>query len=910
MCKSLKPKLVICSEARITHDINENEYNIDGYKCEVSYSHSRATGGVAIYINKKLKHKVIKSMSIENCFWYITIEIIECDMKGIFSGFYRSPDANPNESTNFINEYIETNVNINKLNVIAGDINFDFSKNSQRILAFKMMFDSCGLQIISDFFTRITNESQTQIDLILTNRPTNLLCQIENDERISDHETISLSYTTNLKISDTPETFLSWKYYNPNDLIENLRKCQWNTFEQISIDEKIDLIRSNLLASVNPMIKNIKVREKEVKLNWFDDELQALKIEKIELYKNWSTNKNDANWSCYVLKRNEYNKMIKQKKNDAIKNEFVKAGKDQKKMWKSLNKLLPSKKAKISDEIIFDDFSSTDNSEISERFNSFFIDSIRDINLQIPNADVLEFHDRTENIFKFKEVSIDEVIEASKYLTKKVNKSQVCNSSVWFDSMEYIGYFITKTINESLNTGNFPTQWKISTVTPIPKISNTNVAANFRPINELPVDEKICECLVKDQLLKYINENDLFSDKQSAFRAKHSCETVLNSLIADWKISREKGEKIVIVFLDLKRAFETVDRRIMLEKLEKLGIKDNELKWFECYLNDRKQYTKFKGVCSKEADVPIGLPQGTQLSVYLFLLYINDLPEVPDLGEIVLFADDTGLIIKHENVETAIEIANNELKKIENWFNANKLKTNVLKSKWMLIGKDTGNNLNLLNIQMENQIIERVKVMKYLGFEIDEKLDFNVQINSITKKLASKINVLYRIRDQITFDIRKIVYNSIIQPHYDYCSTLYINCTKEQIESMQKLQNRAMRYILKCEYRTPSDFMLKSLNWMNVSQRINYNVMLLVYKMKNNLVPQYLCNKIRFASEFHHRNTRNRNEIRLPDIRTENARKCLLYNGIKLFNELPTDLKNCDSINIFKKRLAMHIREY
>ena len=135
--------------------------------------------------------------------------------------------------------------------------------------------------------------------------------------------------------------------------------------------------------------------------------------------------------------------------------------------------------------------------------------------------------------------------------------------------MEYIGYFLTKTINESLNTENFPTQWKISTVTPIPKVSNTNIAANFRPINELSVDEKICECLGKVQLLKYINENDLFSEKQSAFRAKHSCETVLNSLIADWKISREKGENIVVVFLDLKRAFETVDRRIMLEKLKK-----------------------------------------------------------------------------------------------------------------------------------------------------------------------------------------------------------------------------------------------------------------------------------------------------------------------------------------------------
>lgn len=325
--------------------------------------------------------------------------------------------------------------------------------------------------------------------------------------------------------------------------------------------------------------------------------------------------------------------------------------------------------------------------------------------------------------FKFKEVSIDDVTQASKYLTKKINKSHLCNSNVWYDSMAYIVHFLTRTINDSLMNGIFPNQWKVSTITPIPKITNTNIASNFRPINELPVDEKICECLVKNQLLAYVNNNDLLSENQSAFREKHSCETVLSSLIADWKISREKGEKMVVVFLDLKRAFETVDRQIMLENIEKIGIKDKELKWFECYLNNRRQHTRFRGSISDDADVPIGLPQGTQLSVYLFLLYINDLPDIPHLGEIVLFADDTGLTIKHKNTEIAIEIANRELKEIENWLHANKLKINVLKSHWILISKDNEDGNNDYTIRMENQIIERVKEIKYLGFEIDEKLD-------------------------------------------------------------------------------------------------------------------------------------------------------------------------------------------
>lgn len=425
--------------------------------------------------------------------------------------------------------------------------------------------------------------------------------------------------------------------------------------------------------------------------------------------------------------------------------------------------------------------------------------------------------------------------------------------------MTYTAFFLSHIINKSLRLGVFPDQWKTSMVTPIPKIVNTNIANNFRPINELPVDEKICEILVKDQLMEYVNANDILAENQSAFREKHSCETVLNSLIADWKICRERGDKIVVVFLDLKRAFETVYRNIMIDKLENMGITGIELKWFKDYLNERKQYTKFKGCSSNESEVQIGLPQGTQLSVYLFLLYINDITELPDLGEIVLFADDTALIVKHKSAKKAIEIANREMKKIENWLKSNKLKLNIDKSKLILIDKKSGNDTLNLIITIDDQLIERVKEIEYLGFQIDEKLDFNAQIEKLNTKLASKINVLYRIRDKITFDIRKIVYNAIVFPQFDYCSTLYLNCTKEQIETMQKLQNRAMRYVLKCDYRTSSEIMLKALDWMSVTQRIKYNVIVLVYKMKKGLAPTYLCKKIQYANEFHSFNTRYRN---------------------------------------------------
>lgn len=113
---------------------------------------------------------------------------------------------------------------------------------------------------------------------------------------------------------------------------------------------------------------------------------------------------------------------------------------------------------------------------------------------------------------------------------------------------------------------------------------------------------------MKDQLLKFINDKNLLDENQSAFREKHSCETLLNSLIYEWKIKRENGYIIIIIFLDLKRAFETVDREIMLQILESIGIRENELEWFRSFLENRKQCTKFKSVISNEKTVPIGLP--------------------------------------------------------------------------------------------------------------------------------------------------------------------------------------------------------------------------------------------------------------------------------------------------------------
>lgn len=249
-------------------------------------------------------------------------------------------------------------------------------------------------------------------------------------------------------------------------------------------------------------------------------------------------------------------------------------------MWKYLNKLISNKQKNISDEIIFDDGPSINKRDISEKFNNFFVNSIVKINNDIPIQYMPKMgENQIVHSFNFEQVNVECISEIVNELGKKVNKSELLNSNVWRDAFEYCGHFLTNIINHSLKSGVYPDEWKKSTVIPIPKIKNTNIANNFRPINTLPNDEKVIEKVVKNQLVDYIEKNDLISQNQSAFRKNHSCETTINYLINDWKKSIEGGEKIVAVLLDLKRAFETVDRDKMLLKLKSVGIEGVELKW-------------------------------------------------------------------------------------------------------------------------------------------------------------------------------------------------------------------------------------------------------------------------------------------------------------------------------------------
>jgi len=246
--------------------------------------------------------------------------------------------------------------------------------------------------------------------------------------------------------------------------------------------------------------------------------------------------------------------------------------------------------------------------------------------------------------------------------------------------MEVAGEKVSHIVNRLLQKSVVPERWKEAIIIPIPKIKGTIRINEFRPINKLPIYEKILEMVIHKQLVKYLESNELITVCQSGFRS----ETALQWVLTDWKNVIGDRQMIGVVFLDLKRAFEVVDRSILIRKLQRYGLR--VLEWFRCYLENRSQRVKFNGVLSEPIDVNFGVPQGSILSPLLFLLYINDITEVMTADCCIrLFADDALIYVTGSSRQEINDKLNEQVIRVDDWLNRNKLHLNVSKTKVMLI---------------------------------------------------------------------------------------------------------------------------------------------------------------------------------------------------------------------------------
>lgn len=900
MVRQRRPKIIVLSETHLTQNHDVTQLQIDEYDMVNCLSHSSHTGGVTFYVSKRLIWKVISNVS-ESGNWYLCLHVLRGEMTGIYGGIYHSPSASDASFLRYLEQtWLPQVVDETKQILITGDFNIDWLKGADR-RELEALMNSVALRQITQFSTRNTSNSSTMIDLAFTNCQEYKAIEL-TDDRISDHETIGVVKSTSNADNEAPIKLkiTSWQSYSKLKLQNELRRRLVNFDSIESVDDASRILSDSLEQTVASL-----VQEKEITVPtqcaWYTSELSTLKSKRDQAHAKWRRTRKLNHWRGYQNLRNQYVSAIKQSKRRHVQRELNASRGNSKKLWKTLKKLL--KPSTSPPDVVFDEEEPRlADDVIANRLNTYFVDSVSELHRSIPDpraSATSDVRQETRHWEVFRPISMAT-------LQKNVDNLKVCggvknvNTRVLWDAFDVIKEPLLAVVNKSLEHGVFPSTWKTSLVIPLPKVAKSKSPADRRPINMLPIYEKVLESVVKEQLDEFIDEHDILLSEQSGFRKRHSCETSLNILLYKWKQALESKKVVLAVFLDLKRAFETIDRRKLLEVLKKMGIKGVVLRWFTSYLTARQQRTIYNRSVSDPRAVDLGVPQGSILGPLLFILFMNDIKETLTSVDVNLFADDTVLFGIADTIQEGYALMRSDLEKMAEWLKGKKLMLNVKKTKYMLItNKNRSGREESLCINHED--IECVKVMKYLGVMVDDKLKFNDHVDYTVKKAAQKFGVLCRIHDNLTMENKIMLYKAIIAPHFEYCASILFLANKQQKRRMQLIQNKAMRLILRCDRMTSIAAMRECLQWLSVEERVVYSTLVLVFKIKNGLTPSYLSENVRYGSDVHGYNTRGASDFRLARCTMTSTQNSLFFKGFQIFNNLPRRLKSETNLTTFKR---------
>jgi len=351
----------------------------------------------------------------------------------------------------------------------------------------------------------------------------------------------------------------------------------------------------------------------------------------------------------------------------------------------------------------------------------------------------------------------------------------------------------------------------------------------------------------------------------------------------------DKTKQPLSIFMDFSKAFDTVDHRILLEKLKYYGIINKSLNVFRSYLENRFQYTEYQNGKSENLSINCGVPQGSILGPLLFIIYINDIANVTHMFKPLLYADDTTLIASLNHVSSDnIDRLNNELQAVNNWLKVNRLSLNIAKTKAMLFHTPQ-KKVIYPDLFINETRIKFVKNFNFLGFVIDEHLSWNCHIDAVSKKVSKIVGIMSKIKNEVNSDALLNIYNALVLPHLNY-GLMAWGWKSDRLFTLQK---RAVRVIAKSHHRAHTTNIFQKLNILKMKELCALQEYKFCYKFHHALLPHYYISQInsKLETKKHIYDTRNDTIFRLPAVRHNFATHCISYTYPYILNNMPTNIK-------------------
>lgn len=907
------PDIIIVTEVipkAQKHPIQEPLLKIDGFETFTNFAFTEENlgiagkRGVAFFVNSKLETEVVNLKANYDDHLWIQIQLRNRD--SLLCGcMYRTPNKDKvEETTKAVCDVITEAVAREPTHLlICGDFNYpdiDWTCEFVKAESVKLFIDTIQRCHLYQHVCKSTRYREGQmpslLDLILSTEE-GLVHNLVHNPGIgdSDHECLSFDltcYKDNCEEMKIPN-FLKADFETIRSRIEDIDWIPTLRGEFLDAYCKFESILEEAMTGCVPD----KGKGKKKKNLYLTTEAVKLKDRKNHLWRRYKKSGMDYDLSRYRQVKNRLRSLTRLLRRN-FEMDIAKDAKSAPKKFWSYVKSRTKTRSKIPILSRKDGSKATSPLEKAETLNNFFSSVFTDEHIESIPEGSSDFLGNYLSQFIITQEVVQEKLE-------KLNPGKTPGPDKWHPLLlkgiaDLISLPLSILFQKSLNEGILPMGWLNAIITAIHKKGDKGIANNYRPVSMTSIICKLMESIIRDKLVEHMITNDLFSKQQHGFVPLRDCMTNLLTCMEKWSEFLERDDSIDVIYTDFSKAFDSVPHQRLLRKLENMGITGNVLAWIRSFLSNRSQCVRVEDAVSEWKPVKSGIPQGSVLGPILFVIFINDMPEmVENLCE--LFADDAKLFRDvHLRDEEKNRSLQSDLDALVNWSKKWQLPFNVGKCKCLHIG----NSNPCWKYKMDGRCLEDVDEEKDLGVMIDKELKFHRQTALAVKKANMALGLVKKSFAFLDDQTLPLLFKPLVRSHLEYGNVIWGPFYKGDSQHVERIQRRATKGVPGLG-ALPYDERLRRLKLPSLQHRRRRGDMIMVYKIITGKVNLNRNDFFTFAPNQTNRGSHDFKLMKKKAIK-DVRRNTFSTRVIDDWNNLPKSVVNAQSTDEFKQKLDNH----